>query len=247
MFPIHNCRPARMQPGRGVRALSLLSVGLLSPPTPTPPIRLSSLSLFPYFTPPPPSPSPPSLPPPLRACRIFHFNISIFMPHLRKFKVTVRRHNFLSPPRRQRRTLPGGQDGWRLVSPPLWWSLVTERGERPDSGSLLQRQFNHYFLGPKVTLTILLSYSPENVWKSRKQLLRFIFNISGWSYYQSILVRPKTPSANITFHSMWTSKVQRSCGCLCYSCLSPCLCVCVCVCTNYSDHPFKKPRASFNK
>lgn len=46
------------------------------------------------------------------------------MPHLRKFKVTVRRHNFLPPPRRQRRTLPGGQErrGWLtagLPSPPL--------------------------------------------------------------------------------------------------------------------------------
>lgn len=115
MFPIHNCRPARMQPGRGVRALSLLSVGLLSllPPQSVYPLSLSSLLLR-LPLPLPPLPSAPS--------RIFHFNISIFMPHLRKFKVTVRRHNFLPPPRRQRRTLPGGQERrswWRLFSPPL--------------------------------------------------------------------------------------------------------------------------------
>lgn len=132
MFPIHNCRPARMQPGRGVRALSLLSVSLLPPLTnpSTPPPLLCF--------PPVPLPSPPSHP--LCVRRIFHFNISIFMPHLRKFKVTVRRHNFLLPPHRQHKILPRGQagGGW-IPSPPLV-SNDRKTEENPESGSQIHRQ-----------------------------------------------------------------------------------------------------------
>ncbi|KAJ7985176.1 hypothetical protein DPEC_G00349360 [Dallia pectoralis] len=62
-----------MLPSTGVRASSPLSVGLLSPPPP---------------------PCTTNLP----TRRIFHFNISIFMPCLReKFKVTLRRCPFLIP------------------------------------------------------------------------------------------------------------------------------------------------------
>lgn len=127
MFPIHNCRPARMQPGRGVRALSLLSVGLLS--------LLPPQSVYPLpFLPPPPHLSPPPHPShPLCARCIFHFNISIFMPHLRKFKVTVRRLTFsrlpadcVGPCLVDRRRVSG--DAWSLLpSTGHWWQKA--RGE----------------------------------------------------------------------------------------------------------------------
>lgn len=133
MFPIHNCRAAPTQPGRGVRALSSLSVGLLSL------LPYSNQSILsPLFLP----LSIPSFP--HCAHLIFHYNISIFMPHLRKFKVTVRRHNFLPPSCRQRRTLPNGQ----AVGSPSWapfHPLVTGDREKVEGGPISMPNANLIF------------------------------------------------------------------------------------------------------
>lgn len=105
------------------------------------------------------------------------------MPHLRKFKVTVRRHNFLPPPRRQRRTLPGGQErrGWLtagLPSPPL----VTGDRER-------ERERQEAWLGDVKTDSRTLSVTDTGFFL--KTGYHFFIIFRAHVYYESIQVEEK--------------------------------------------------------